>query len=683
QYKDIQKSSAKKELELDIGELIKMFPNDITYQNLDTLNEDRDILTPIFNDIILNTFDKEEFSNFYRKSIANSDEPLTILDMLTGNTFKGSSRVGRYGTDTEKINNPQVFKNNINSIVEFLTDIPYEGANGQYNISVKDILEDIKTIQKKLSKKDKKLKGFLKSLYKNLDKYRAPKWNWKLNILEARKADVLQKKKSTREIAKDLIAPIKQIVQQQGILTGKQQTAEKKSFARPKYIFLMGGPASGKGTLASQIEKEYNNVRPFSMGAALRKRAETDRPDIKELLANGKLVDPKLTIEIATDVLTSNQTDTFIFDGFPRQMEQAEMFFKKIKEMGKLDDVIIIDIDVPFEEVLARVTGRRSCPDCNSSYNINNTEYAPLEKNGEYYCTKCYNEEGKYVKVIQRPDDTRESMETRYNIYLENSKKQLIPFYKTEFGLTVNTINNSQEGMAIINSFASDYVNPYSELLKQTEEDIVDMLQNKILTEDEIKALLSQLAVYLKGKIPATIKNKTINFRTAGVREKMGIFDFDTVALIAQARANIIREAAKSSYRLVNGKNLIREKSDIQKKFFIANDSRFLGKWFSIVEERIFTANGIQCYSVDNPLGTLSTPAISYFLKDLNDGNAEKYGLEPGTIITGSDNITASHNPGDFNGLKPNGIDGAMLSKEETEKISAEIKNIQEKLQRG
>lgn len=284
------------------------------------------------------------------------------------------------------------------------------------------------------------------------------------------------------------------------------------------------------------------------------------------------------------------------------------------------------------------------------------------EIRGGYYNYRTINRENRESII----NSILSKFDTASVVTLIDTKKE--PVYEQ---LTIDSLLAEKNEFEIT---ASELIKPlatiaekqYPGLVKQTEKDIVVMLKNKIFTAEEIKNLLYQLEQYLKGKIPDSIKNKKVSFGTAGARGEMGKdFDFDTVALIAQARANIIK----------NDKSL-------QKNFFLANDSRFLGKWFSIVEERIFSANQIQCYSVNNELGTLSTPSVSYFLKDLFvNENSQKYGLAKGVKMAGSENITASHNPGIYNGAKPNGADGAQLPGTETEKISKEITNIQNQLQ--
>ncbi|MDD3730155.1 MAG: glucose-6-phosphate isomerase, partial [Endomicrobiaceae bacterium] len=213
----------------------------------------------------------------------------------------------------------------------------------------------------------------------------------------------------------------------------------------------------------------------------------------------------------------------------------------------------------------------------------------------------------------------------------------------------------------------------YPELMEQTKKDIARMIEtDAFLTDNEknlpaqekaklvqerITKALSQLDRYLRGDLEGLIpvsSKKSVEFGTAGNRAKIfdddetkPNFDFNNVALIAQAMANIINADPS-----------------LPKAVFVGNDTRFLGKWFSIVMERILTANGIQVYTAKEKI---ATPTIACYVKEVMPGK-----------FAATLNVTASHNPKEYNGVKPNSGDGAPALPEFTQKITEEIKRIQD-----
>ncbi|GAB1401911.1 hypothetical protein MASR1M68_08220 [Elusimicrobiota bacterium] len=209
----------------------------------------------------------------------------------------------------------------------------------------------------------------------------------------------------------------------------------------------------------------------------------------------------------------------------------------------------------------------------------------------------------------------------------------------------------------------------YPELVAQTKIDIQRMIETdaflsndekKLSSEEKIKLVeakilkvLQQLEKYLSGDLSDLIpssEEKTVGFGTAGNRGIIGKdFDFNNVALIAQAMANIINRDP-----------------NLPKAVFVGNDTRFLGKWFSIVMERVLTANGIQVYTTNEKI---ATPTIACYVKEIMPGK-----------FAATLNVTASHNPKEYNGVKPNSGDGAPALPSFTKLIADEIKEIQDSL---
>lgn len=252
-----------------------------------------------------------------------------------------------------------------------------------------------------------------------------------------------------------------------------------------------------------------------------------------------------------------------------------------------------------------------------------------------------------------------------YNEIIQEMYKNVAQTIEERSAQEINTIK-------IMDSIDELLGKEYPELVSQTKADIKRMIEEdaflsseeKSLNEQEkqkivegkIGELLQQLEVYLRGNITETISGKSVSFGTAGFRGIIGeVFDFDGVALIAQSMSNIINSD-----------------SSLPKAVFFGNDTRFLGKWYSLVMERVFTANGIKVYTTSDKKGVVATPSISCYLKEAMPGK-----------FAASLNITASHNPKEYNGVKPNMGDGAPALPAFTKQITEEIQNIQKQIKAG
>lgn len=186
-------------------------------------------------------------------------------------------------------------------------------------------------------------------------------------------------------------------------------------------IILLGAPGAGKGTQADKLVEKYGFPH-ISTGDIFRKNIK-ERTDIgllaKSYIDAGKLVPDEVTIKIVENRLKESDCENgFLLDGFPRTVEQA----KALDEITDVD--YVVNIDVPFEKLLKRITGRRVCPKCSSSYHVDFL-------NGEDTC-KCGE------KLIQRADDNEETVKQRISVY-ENQTAPLVEYYgKTGKLLTVN-----------------------------------------------------------------------------------------------------------------------------------------------------------------------------------------------------------------------------------------------------
>jgi len=171
-------------------------------------------------------------------------------------------------------------------------------------------------------------------------------------------------------------------------------------------IILIGPPGCGKGTQAKKISERYG-LAHVSTGDLLRKTvAEKTELGLKAkgYMGKGKLVPDKLVIELMKEKLSDN----VLLDGFPRSLNQAVML------KNFFDVNVVLNIDVDFDVLVKRLTGRRSCG-CGAVYHV---EYNPPEK--ENVCDKCGS------RLYQRDDDREEVVVKR----LETYKKETAPLIK-------------------------------------------------------------------------------------------------------------------------------------------------------------------------------------------------------------------------------------------------------------
>ena len=185
-------------------------------------------------------------------------------------------------------------------------------------------------------------------------------------------------------------------------------------------LILLGPPGAGKGTQAARIVEKYN-IPHISTGDIFRKNISEGTKlgkKAKEYMDRGELVPDSLVIEIATDRLTEDDcADGFLLDGFPRTVEQAVALDAFLGGRGeKINHVL--DIDVPKEELMTRLIGRRVCKECGATYHVTNM---PPAKEG--ICDKCGGE------LIQRADDTEATVENRIEVYNQQTMP-LVEYYK-------------------------------------------------------------------------------------------------------------------------------------------------------------------------------------------------------------------------------------------------------------
>ena len=187
-------------------------------------------------------------------------------------------------------------------------------------------------------------------------------------------------------------------------------------------LILLGPPGAGKGTQAVRLVEHYK-IPQISTGDILRKAVKegTEMGAMaKGYMDKGALVPDEVVIGIIRDrILEPDCKNGYILDGFPRTIAQAEALDEMLGKMNShLDHVV--NIAVNDEEIVKRLTGRRTCPACGAGYHI---QFDPPAKEG--VCDKCGG------ALIQRDDDTEGTIRSRLKVYREQTEP-LISFYGTK-----------------------------------------------------------------------------------------------------------------------------------------------------------------------------------------------------------------------------------------------------------
>ena len=183
-----------------------------------------------------------------------------------------------------------------------------------------------------------------------------------------------------------------------------------------KHYIIFGPPGGGKGTFSGQIMKIVPDIAHISTGDIFRENLKNRTPlglKAKGYMDKGELVPDSLTNEIVKDRLEKNKEESWILDGYPRNMNQVEF----LENITKID--LLLLLEVPRELIIKRILGRYSCPNCNKLYN----KYTlPPKVTG--ICDKC----GSEIKFEQRSDDNEETLKNRLDTYEENAEP-IIKYY--------------------------------------------------------------------------------------------------------------------------------------------------------------------------------------------------------------------------------------------------------------
>lgn len=184
-------------------------------------------------------------------------------------------------------------------------------------------------------------------------------------------------------------------------------------------IIMLGAPGAGKGTQAKQIAAKYS-IPHISTGDIFRANIKNGTDlgkKAKEYMDQGLLVPDELTCDLVMDRIAQDDAKNgFVLDGFPRTIPQAEALDAALTKIGQSMDYAI-DVDVPDENIINRMSGRRACLNCGATYHIVSI---PPKKEG--ICDTCGNE------LVLREDDKPETVKKRLDVYHDQTQP-LIDYY--------------------------------------------------------------------------------------------------------------------------------------------------------------------------------------------------------------------------------------------------------------
>ena len=187
-------------------------------------------------------------------------------------------------------------------------------------------------------------------------------------------------------------------------------------------IVMLGAPGAGKGTQAKMIAEKYS-IPHISTGDIFRANIKNGTElgkKAKSFIDKGQLVPDELTLDLIMDRFKEDDCKNgYVLDGFPRTIPQAEALDEALKANGEKVD-FAIDIDVPDENIVRRMGGRRACVNCGATYHI---VYSPTKVEGK--CDKCGEE------LIVRDDDKPETVLSRLEVY-HNQTQPLIDYYNEQ-----------------------------------------------------------------------------------------------------------------------------------------------------------------------------------------------------------------------------------------------------------
>ena len=187
-------------------------------------------------------------------------------------------------------------------------------------------------------------------------------------------------------------------------------------------IIMLGAPGAGKGTQAKMIAEKYQ-IPHISTGDIFRANIKNGTElgkEAKKYMDQGLLVPDELTVKILLDRVAQPDCENgYVLDGFPRTIPQAQVLDDALTGMGDAIDYAI-NVDVPDENIVKRMSGRRACLSCGATYHI---EHVPPKKEG--ICDVCGQ------PLVLRDDDKPETVLNRLKVYHDQTQP-LIEFYSAK-----------------------------------------------------------------------------------------------------------------------------------------------------------------------------------------------------------------------------------------------------------
>ena len=198
-------------------------------------------------------------------------------------------------------------------------------------------------------------------------------------------------------------------------------------------IIMLGAPGAGKGTQAKRIAEQYG-IPHVSTGDIFRANIKGQTPlgmEAKSYMDKGELVPDELTVKILLDRVGKDDCKNgYVLDGYPRTIPQAEVLDKEVAELNESIDYAV-NVDVPDEDIIHRMSGRRACLKCGATYHI---EYAAPKV--ENVCDSCGSE------LVIRDDDKPETVKNRLSVYHDQTAP-LIEYYSKK-GI-LKTVDGTQD----------------------------------------------------------------------------------------------------------------------------------------------------------------------------------------------------------------------------------------------
>jgi len=205
-------------------------------------------------------------------------------------------------------------------------------------------------------------------------------------------------------------------------------------------LILLGPPGGGKGTVAKKLQAEFN-IPIISTGVILREAVDKKNKlgiEVENIMRKGSLVPDHIVMEIIKERIKQEDCKNgYIFDGFPRNIEQANSLEKLNKELNEYIDYVFY-FEIPFSEIIKRLSNRRVCRKCSTNYNL---AFNPPRKDNT--CDICNGE------LYQREDDKEETIKHRLEVFAKQTAP-LKKYYKEKKLLKVIDANLSKNAFLAI-----------------------------------------------------------------------------------------------------------------------------------------------------------------------------------------------------------------------------------------